>query len=225
MGVLFKGHDPLLIALDGQPVQPVPLDQKALTLAPGQRADLLAAPEDEEIRIALDLFEDVVEIAYLSRDGTGAKPQIADNFALAPNPLPPLPALAEAQTVSILLEGGLKGGLKSAKLNGVERDLRTLLENGKGWAMNGVAGPSPEPVFTAKKGEPVLHIHGHVWQEVAEEPSGVWRDSAVIAPKTVLTVAFVADNVGTWAIHSLMAERADGGMIGFFRVIDPGAEL
>ena len=39
MGVLFKGYNPLLIARDGQPVEPAPLDRKALTLAPGQRAD------------------------------------------------------------------------------------------------------------------------------------------------------------------------------------------
>ncbi len=233
MGVLFKGQDPLLIARDGQPLAPAPLDQKALLLAPGQRADLLVSGEEGDIRLALDLFEDVVEIAYLTASGHGAAPPIDDNFALPGNPVPPLTSLAETETFSILIEGGIKGGLKSARLMGEERDLRTLLENGKGWALNGVAGPSPEPMFSVPKGETVLleidnrtafsqalHIHGHAWQEIAEVPSGLWRDTVVVPPGEVTTLAFVADNPGTWAIHSLIAERADGGMIGSFRVLD-----
>ncbi len=238
MGVLFKGQDPLLIARDGQPLNPAPLDEKALLLAPGQRADLLVSAEEGDIRIALDLFEDVVEIAYLTAPTRGTPPAIDDNFALPENPVPPLPALTEIDTFRILLEGGIKGGLKSAKLMGEERDLRTLLENGKGWAMNGVAGPSPEPMFSVAKGETVLleidnrtafaqalHIHGHAWQEIGEEPSGIWQDTVVVPSAEVTTLAFVADNPGTWAIHSLIAERADGGMIGFFRVNDSAPEL
>jgi FtsP/CotA-like multicopper oxidase with cupredoxin domain len=237
MGVLFKGQDPLLIARDGQPVSPAPLDQKALLLAPGQRADLLVSAEEGDIRMALDLFEDVVEIAYLTAESRGTPPAIDDNFALPDNPLTELPGLAEASAFRILIEGGIKGGLKSAKLMGEERDLRTLLENGKGWALNGVAGPSPEPMFSAPKGETMLleidnrtafsqalHIHGHVWQEIGEVPSGVWQDTAVVPPGEVTTLALVADNPGTWAIHSLIAERADGGMIGSFRVLDAAAE-
>ncbi len=231
MGVLFKGYDPLLIARDGQPVTPQPLDQKALLLAPGQRADLLVSPEEGDIGLALDLFEDVVEIGYLIAGPKGPVPQVPENFALPPNPLPALPSLADARTISILIEGGIKGGLKTAKLNGVDSDLRTLLENGKGWALNGTAGPAPEPLFTAVQGEVVLleidnrsgfsqplHIHGHVWQEIDETPPGIWQDTAIIAANETVTLAFVAANPGTWAIQSLVAERADGGLIGSFEV-------
>lgn len=238
MGVLFKGYDPLLIARDGQPVSPRNLDDKALLLAPGQRADLLVSPEEGDIRLALDLFEDIVEIGYLVREGEGPAPHLDDNFALPANPLPPLPAIAGLTTYAIRIEGGIKGGLKSAMLGGVERDLRTLLENGKGWAFNGVAGPAVEPLFTVKTGETVvlevenrtafnqpLHIHGHVWQEIDEEPSGFWQDSAVIAPNETVTLAFVAGSAGTWAIQSLVAERADGGLIGAFRVDEATPDL
>lgn len=238
MGVLFKGHDPLLIARDGQPIGPRPLDQKALLLAPGQRADLLVSPEEGDIRIALDLFEDIVEIAYLAGGAPGPAPVIDDNFALAGNPLSALPVLTDARTFSIRIEGGIKGGLKSARLGGVERELRVLLEHGKGWALNGVAGPAVEPLFSAQKGETVLlevenltafgqplHIHGHVWQEIAEEPSGIWQDTAVIPPGEMVTLALVADNPGTWAIHSLIAERLDGGMIGAFEITNGDPDL
>ncbi len=230
MGVLFKGYDPLLVARDGQPLAPMPLGQKALLLAPGQRADLLVSPEEGDIGLALDLFEDIVEIGYLIAT-KGEVPQLPENFALPLNVLPQLPVLADARTISIVIEGGIKGGLKSARLNGVERDLRTLLENGKGWALNGTAGPAPEPLFSAAQGEAILleidnrtgfaqplHIHGHVWQEIGEVPSGIWMDSAVIAANETVTLAFMADNPGTWAIQSLVAERADGGMIGAFEI-------
>ena len=231
MGLLFKGYDPLVIARDGQPVAAQPLDQKALMLAPGQRADLLVSPEEGDIRIALDLFEDVVEIAYLIPEAQEKPPAIADNFALPANPVTALPVLTGARAVSLRIEGGIKGGLKSARFQGVERDLRALLENGKGWALNGVAGPAAEPLFSATLGEVILlevdnrtafsqplHIHGHVWQVIDKDLSGRWQDTAVIAAGKQMTLAFIADNPGTWAIQSLVAERADGGMIGAFTV-------
>lgn len=233
MGLLFKGHDPLLIALDGQPVKPRLLDQKALLLAPGQRADLLASPEDGDITLALDLFEDVVEIAYLTSKGRGSVPAIADNFALPPNPAHLPGNTGSLRSVPILIEGGIKGGLKSAKFRGETMELRALLENGKGWAFNGIVGPTTEPLFTAVKGETVmlqvanrtafaqpLHIHGHVWQEIsgnAPEPAAL-SDTAVIAAGQTINLGFVADNPGTWAIQSLIAERADGGLMAPFNV-------
>lgn len=233
MGVMFKGYDPLLIARDGQPVRPIPLDGKPLMLAPGQRADLLVSPEEGDIGMALDLFEDVVEIGYLIAGSKGEAPQLPENFALPANPLPVLASLGDARVFNLVLEGGIKGGMTSAMLNGVARDLRTLLESGKGWAINGAAGPAPEPFFIATKGETIvleidnrtgfaqpLHIHGHVWQEVEVEPPGTWQDSVVVGPKELLRLALVADNPGTWAIHSLVAERADGGMIGAFKVVE-----
>ncbi|MCB1378966.1 MAG: multicopper oxidase family protein [Alphaproteobacteria bacterium] len=234
MGVLFKGHDPLLLARDGQPVKPRPLGSKALLLAPGQRADLLVGPESGDIVVALDLFEDVVEIAYLNRGGQSVVATIADNFALPDNPVPRPQFTADARTVALVIEGGIKGGLQSAIFAGRVMDLRTLLEHGKGWALNGVAGPAAEPLFTATRGETVvltvenrtaftqaLHIHGHAWQLPAgegEDPAV--SDAAVIGPGQSRKLAFVADNPGTWAIHSLHAERCDGGMIGAFVVQD-----
>lgn len=232
MSLLFKGDDPLVIARDGQPVKPAALAGKPLVLAPGQRADLLVNPAEGVTRMALDLFEDLAEIGILQpAGGGGTLAPVADNFALPANPVTPLGPIAEARTVSLLIEGGIKGGLTQAKYQGVVRDLRTLLENGKGWALNGVVGPSPEPLFEATKGETILlevdnrtsfaqplHIHGHVWQEIDEEPTGIWSDTAVVPPGEQVTLAFTADNEGVWAIQSLVAERADGGLFGSFRV-------
>ena len=232
MKLLFKGSDPLLIARDGQPVKPSLLHGKPVSLAPGQRADLLVSGAEGDIRLALDLFEDVVEIAYLIAGEAGAAlPALADNFALPANPLQAPDLSGEMQTVPLTLEGGIKGGLSSAIFNGEQRDLRSLLESGKGWAINGVAGPAPQPAFTAKQGETIrlevttrtafsqpLHIHGHVWQVVGAEEPAPLQDSAVIPPGEMLPLAFKADNPGLWALHSLVAERADGGLLTSFLV-------
>jgi FtsP/CotA-like multicopper oxidase with cupredoxin domain len=237
MTLMIKGDDPLLIARDGQPVKPGPLGGRGLVLAPGQRADLLVDPTGGQTRMALDLFEDLVEIGLLQpAAGAGPPAAVADNFALPANPVTALGPIAVARTVSLLIEGGIKGGLKEARFKGKVRDLRTLLENGKGWAINGVAGPAAEPVFEALKGETILievdnrtsfaqpiHIQGHVWQEIDEEPTGLWADTAVIPPGEQVTLGFTADNEGIWAIHSLVAERAEGGLFGSF-VVKPASK-
>lgn len=234
MNLLFKGQDPLLIARDGQPVRPRSLHGKSIALAPGERADLLVSPAEGDVGLALDLFEDVVEIGYLiAPRGAAAPPMIPDNFALPANPVSPLAPAGGMRSIRLTLQGGLKGGLTTAVLNGEPRDLRTLLENGRGWAINGVAGPAAEPLFTAAKGEAIrldienrtafaqpLHIHGHAWQVLGADPPGEFQDSVVVPPGETLSVAFTADNPGLWALHSLVAERADGGLIGSFTVAE-----
>jgi len=232
MYLLFKGQNPLLIARDGQPVKPETLNGKAIALAPGERADLLVSASEGDIGLALDLFEDIAEIGYLVAPKGAVMPAaIADNFALPANPLPALPPPDKMRSVTLTLEGGLKGGLASARLNGEERDLRTLLQNGKGWAINGVAGPAAEPLFTAKKGETIrldidnrtafaqpIHIHGHAWKLLGTDDPPPFQDTLVVPAGKTLSVAFTADNPGLWALHSLVAERADGGLIGTFTV-------
>jgi len=233
MYLLFKGQNPLLIARDGQPVKPEMLNGKAIALEPGERADLLVSASEGDIGLALDLFEDVAEIGYLIAPKGSVAPAIPDNFALPPNPLPPLAAPDKMRSVSLVLEGGIKGGLTTAKLNGEARDLRTLLQNGKGWAINGVAGPAAEPIFAAKRGETIrldianrtafaqpLHIHGHAWQVLGGEPPGPFQDTMVIPAGQTVSLAFTAENPGLWALHSLVAERADGGLIGTFTVAE-----
>ena len=228
MGLLFKGGDPLLIARDGQPIKPRLPSAGPLLLAPGQRADFLVTP-GADITLALDLFEDVSELAYLTHEGAGTAPDIPENFELPGNPLANQPDIAAARVVSLVIEGGLKGGLKSALLQGRRLDLATLLENGMGWAFNGMAGPGGPPLVRARKGETILfdidnrtafdqplHVHGHVWGLLSEDTA--WSDTAVVPARSELKLTMVADNPGVWAIQSLIAERADGGLLAGFTV-------
>jgi FtsP/CotA-like multicopper oxidase with cupredoxin domain len=228
MALLFKGADPLLVSLDGQPIIPRPLASEALSLEPGQRADLLLGPGGDTT-LALDLFEDTSEIAYLAGGKSGIPPELGENFALPPNPISSNVRLDVARSVPLVIEGGIKGGLKQALYKGQPMELRQLLEHGMGWAFNGVAGPGGPPVVEAKLGETIvfdvenrtafdqpLHVHGHVWREA--DQSAPWRDTALIPAKKTLRLVMVADNPGPWGIQSLVAERADGGLLAGFTV-------
>ena len=235
MGILFKGADPLLLALDGQPIAPRQLGSTALTLAPGQRCDLLILEGDPSATLALDLFEDIVELAFLVRKGDAPLLELPDNFALPPNPIASTADLDNPRVFPLVIDGGAKGGMTSARFRGETLDLRALLENGMAWAFNGTAGLAAEPFASVENGETVilevdnrtafaqpLHIHGHVWREV--DRAGValegepWRDTAVVAARQTAKLVFVADNTGTWVIQSLVAERADAGLVTAFAV-------
>jgi FtsP/CotA-like multicopper oxidase with cupredoxin domain len=162
-------------------------------------------------------------------------PEVADNFALPANPISTSLDLENAVSVPLVIEGGEKGGLTGAELNGEHKDLRGLLEAGMAWAFNGVAGAGGAPLATFALGATViitadnrtafaqpLHIHGHVWREVERDGLALagepFRDTAVVAARTTAKFAMVADNPGTWAVQSLVAERADGGLVTAFVV-------
>ncbi len=230
----FKNIDLTILALDGQPVKPSPPGLEPIRLAPGQRVDLLASNALDQAVISLDLQEDVVELAFLIATGKAGK-GLPDDFSLPNNPLPTPGDIGKARQVPLVLAGGAKGGLQSARVGDEELDLRRLLEKGLAWAMNGVAGLGGPMLFEASKGETLviavdnktsfaqpLHIHGHVWQLIEQDGQPVdnqpWRDTAVIAGLSGAKLLMVSDNAGPWAIQSLIAERSDAGLIGGFKV-------
>jgi len=230
MSILIKGADPLIISEDGQPVPPRQLGNNGLVLAPGQRSDLLLAESEENLTLAVNLFEDVIEAAYLNRKGAAAEIVLPDNFALPPNPISTTLDMAKAKIVPFVLEGGEKGGMTGAVYAGEKLDLRALLEKGMAWAINGTAGLTPEPWMSFTRGETVvlevdnrtrfdqpLHIHGHVWRVIDEQPTP-WRDTAVIPAERQVKLVFVADNPGRWGIQSTIAERIDSGLMSSFEV-------
>jgi FtsP/CotA-like multicopper oxidase with cupredoxin domain len=235
MNVLFKGADLYVMALDGQPLPLKALGQEALKLAPGQRVDLLLPDMKSQIVVALDLFEDIVEIGYLEPQGVKVTHELPENFVLPANPLSPLPGTGIPKQVLIVIAGGAKGGLKSAKVGDQELDLRAMLAKGLAWAFNGISGVGGPALFEAAKGDTLIltfdnstsfpqpiHIHGHVWQLVETDGQAVenqpWRDTAVVPGLSKIKLTMVADNVGVWALQSLVAERVDSGLIGSFTV-------
>lgn len=230
MSIIIKGADPLIIAEDGQPVPPRQLGNGGLVLAPGQRSDLLLAESEETLTLAVNLFEDVIEAAYLNRKGEPAEILLPDNFSLPPNPISTALDMENGKIVPFVLEGGEKGGMTAANYAGEKLELRALLEKGMAWAINGTAGLGPEPWVSVNRGETVilevdnrtkfdqpLHIHGHVWRVVEEQPTP-YRDTAVVPAERQVKLGFVADNPGRWGIQSTIAERVDSGLITSFEV-------
>jgi FtsP/CotA-like multicopper oxidase with cupredoxin domain len=161
---------------------------------------------------------------------------VAASGALPGNPLPAVDPAAVPREIDILIEGGLRGGLKTAKVGDAQLDLRELLEKGVAWAVNGVAGPSSTLLFDAKPGEILilainnktnfaqpLHVHGHVWHVLEEggvtKQNQSWRDTVVVPAWTMTKLAMVAGPAGTWAIQSLVAERCDSGLFATFRIV------
>jgi FtsP/CotA-like multicopper oxidase with cupredoxin domain len=190
--------------------------------------------------VALDLFEDVVEAAFLLAPDYGRK-TLPRDLRLPVNPVPVIDPALLVTEISIAIEGGLKGGLQQAKVGKDVLDLRSMLEQGLAWSIGGSAGLGSPPLFAAVKGEVLqvnfdnktnfsqaLHVHGHVWTATkppAVELSGPrlpvdWTDTLVLPPKTKRVVWMVAGLPGTWAIQSLIAERCDAGLIGAFTVAD-----
>jgi FtsP/CotA-like multicopper oxidase with cupredoxin domain len=236
MTLQFKGADAVILARDGQPVSPFAVPNDGLSLAPGQRADVvLAAVSGEQVVLALDLFEDVVETGFLMVDGN--LPKLPEPPTLAANVLPVVDLSVAPREVRLVIEGGIKGGLASARVGDQTLDLRAMLEKGLAWAINGVAGPSGVPNFEATVGETLiliienktvfdqpLALHGHVWHQLELDgqntPGQSWRDTAVVPALATARFVMVAERPGVWGLHSLVAERSDAGLFGGFKVLD-----
>jgi FtsP/CotA-like multicopper oxidase with cupredoxin domain len=235
LGLQFKGMDPLVVALDGQPISPRHGGVLGHVLQPGQRMDLVLDVGHEDVAVALDILGDIVEVCYLDREGAKGASSLPDNFALPINPISINLDMEKAKTILVTIAGGARGGLKSAMFKSEVLDMRALLEQGMAWAINGVAGPGGEVIGKFVKGETIvfeidnatnfdqpLHIHGHVWQVL--EQGGVlqegqpWRDTTLVPRMQKQKLAFVADNPGIWALQSLVAERVDSGLITSFIV-------
>src|SRR5262249_39003381 len=144
---------------------------------------------------------------YITRTGEPQKTALPDNFALPPNPISRNLDLAAANIAPLVIEGGEKGGMTGAELDGERLELQALLEKGYAWASNGVAGLGPAPWRNLKRGDSVileadnrpafdqpLHIHGHVWQPVTGDIAGgqPWRDTTLIKARKKAKLGFVA---------------------------------
>ncbi len=88
MGLQFKGMDPLVVALDGQPISPRHGGVLGLVLQPGQRVDLVLDAGRENVAVALEISGDIVEVCYLEREGSAGNDTLPDNFSLPINPIP-----------------------------------------------------------------------------------------------------------------------------------------
>ncbi len=230
-GLDFRGHDPLVIALDGHPVAPHRPKGGRVVLGPSMRADVLldATGEPGSVQPVIDDFYArrayrLLDLRYGServRGRAGTPPP-----KLAPNPLSE-PDLANVERHRVRFEGGMMGRMP---MRG---------NHGMAWTVNGKAVPeqdhSHEPLFTAAHGRShvvelvndtswhhPIHLHGHVFRVLSRNGKPTahreWLDTVLIPPDSRAEVAFVADNPGNWMLHCHVLEHQASGMMAVIRV-------
>ena len=170
----FTDHEPVIVALDGQPIAPHVPDGGLVTLGPAMRADVVldmrARPGSRAS--VIDRFDDrrayrLVDLSYADeplRASTLDWP-----LDLPANPLPE-PDTATAERHEIAFEGGMMGAMMADRMGrgagersegqsgrrGMMggRSMTGMMHSGEVWTINGVAaeGHVMEPMLTLKKG-------------------------------------------------------------------------
>lgn len=236
----FDGHEPWVIALDGQGVPPQRL-RGPLLLAGGQRTDLVLDGSARRGEFAVtDARARGQRLATLACAGAPlrARPLGAPR-PLAPNRHTPID-VQRASRHDIVFEGGVLGLPAIGQVDGKALDVGVVMEqHGLTWTMNSTARHEHalmhEPLFHFRRGEHAIlrmvnrtdyehpmHLHGHFFQVLAVGGRAVrqraWRDTVLLAPRQEMEIGFVAENVGQWMFHCHVLDHAAGGMMGTLAV-------
>jgi FtsP/CotA-like multicopper oxidase with cupredoxin domain len=238
----FEQHSPVVIALDGQPTAPHAPPGGRLVVPPAGRVDVIldmAGEPGGRYAVIDDYFARqsfrYLELAYETGAPLRDSPLDAA-VALAANPIPE-PRLREAQRHEVVLAGGAMGGMRSAILDGRALEIRDLAQQGKVWAMNGIAAHQTvmAPLFTFQLGRTQvmairndtafphpMHLHGHSFRVLSRNGRPVetapWLDTVLLEADEQVEVAFVADNPGDWLFHCHVLEHMQAGMSAVVRV-------
>ncbi len=239
----FRGHNPQVVAYDGQAVEPHAVPQGLLLLGPGMRVDLVLDGTGEPgqtfaITDRRDKGYQIATLAY-SRQPALRSRLLTDPIRLAPNALSE-PDLAKASEHFIVFEGGMLGKPAIGMVDGKPTQMAEIMKKqGLYWTMNYVAEHENimqnTPIFSFNKGEHVvlkmvnetefehpMHLHGHFFRVLRVNdrptPHREWRDTVMVGPRGSVDVAFVADNEGEWMFHCHILEHAAGGMMGTITV-------
>lgn len=236
-GLEFRGHDPMVIALDGQPVEPHQPPGGRIVLGPSMRIDILLDASGEPGR-SYSVVDDfyprrayrLLDLQYgkTSRAGRAGAPLPK----LASNPLAE-PDLATASRHRVEFGGGMMGNMPGMGMG--------MMGNRRGmaWTVNGEPMPdnghAHEPILKLALGRSYvlelvndtqwhhpIHLHGHVFRVISRGGKPTrhreWLDTVLLDPRTRAEIAFVADNPGNWMLHCHVLEHQASGMMAVVRV-------
>jgi FtsP/CotA-like multicopper oxidase with cupredoxin domain len=231
-GLSFEGHEPWLIAFDGQPLEPRSLAGERIVLGPAQRADLIVdcnASAGSRHRVVDDFYPRqayrLLDLTYSGDAPPGGSSRPLPRLPANPYPRP---ALGGAERHRIVFGGGMMGAMPSQREH-----------KGMFWTVNGTPVPEDHhhhaPLMTLKRGRACIfelvndtrwhhpiHIHGHVFSVVSRngkpDPRGESGDTVLLDPQTRAEIAFVADNPGDWMLHCHVLEHQASGMMATVRV-------
>ncbi len=207
-----------LIAVDGQPIVPVPgtkfpiamaqrLDIRVKLAAGGGAFPILALREGDTARTVFVLATkgaNIARLAELGRVKAGNVGLDLEGTLKAVDPLSPRPA---DRTVEVLL-----GGDMAKYIWTIDGDVY-----GKNKPIRVAAGERVELVMknTTMMSHP-MHLHGTVFEVVAIDGRrfpGARRDTVMVPAMASVTIAFDADNPGRWAFHCHNGYHQDVGMM------------
>lgn len=235
-GLEFRKHQPLIVALDGQPIEPHEPPKGQIVLGPAMRADIVLemnGEPDSKARV-LDTFYEgrayrLIDLVYSGEPRLRERP-LDPPSRMRANTMPE-PDLANAERHSTVLQGGMMGG------RGMMMGMNGGGMGGMGWSINGVAatGHDMAPMLTLSRGRSYVlavrndtawyhpvHLHGHSFRVVARNGRPTrhreWLDTLLIPPREQADIAFVADNPGDWMFHCHILDHQDGGMMAVIRV-------
>lgn len=236
-GLEFRKHRPLIVALDGQPIEPHEPPEGQIVLGPAMRADIVLdmSGEPNGKAAVLDTFYErraykLVNLVYSSEARLRDRP-LDPPARMHANTMPE-PDLTNAERHSAVLEGGMMSG--RGMMMGMSGG---GMVGGMGWSINGVAamGHKMEPMLTLSRGRSYVlavrndtawyhpvHFHGHSFRVIARNGRPTrhreWLDTVLIPPREQADIAFVADNPGDWMFHCHILDHQDGGMMAVIRV-------
>ncbi len=238
VGLRFADHLPVVVAYDGQPCDPHPLEDGRLVLGPAMRADLIldmAGVPGRSYAVTDDFYRDLayklVDLAYGPEKPTRDHPP--DRLPKLPaNPLPE-PDLAAAERHQIALQGGMMSGKGMMGMG-------MMGNGGATWAMNGMSmigdGQNDmSPLVALKRGQSCvlvlrnetawwhpMHLHGHSFRIISRNGKPTtrreWRDTVLVPPRETVEIAFVADNPGDWMFHCHVTDHQEAGMMAVLRI-------
>jgi FtsP/CotA-like multicopper oxidase with cupredoxin domain len=237
----FRGHEPMVIALDGHPVAPHRAERGRVVLGPSMRADVLLDATGDPggaYQVVDDFYQ---RRAYRLLDLKYGKERVKGGRAgaplpkLAPNPLSE-PDLAKAQRHRVEFGGGMMGnmpGMGTGGMQGMQTSHRMA------WTVNGKPMPdnghAHDPILELGHGRSYvlelvndtawhhpIHLHGHVFRVVSRDGKPTrhreWLDTVLLDPRSRAEIAFVADNPGGWMLHCHVLEHQASGMMAVMRV-------
>lgn len=240
-----EGAEAFVIATDGNPLRPVPLD--TWRFGPAMRLDLLVrAPAAGESFTLLD---------HLTREPFALGRFTAVPSALAPRPFRPAPLyapaaipradLARAERLPFVFSAALGAPGAIAGLPPDDPFAAVLMDalcvgGNTFWAINKSTWPSgghrqlPAPLAELKAGRSYvfalqnttphphpIHLHGHTFEVLSQSRQALpphLADTLLLLPRETAEIAFVARE-GNWMFHCHVLEHLGTGMMGWLRVV------
>jgi FtsP/CotA-like multicopper oxidase with cupredoxin domain len=227
-----------VIAVDGQPCEPFDPLRRQVIVAPGSRYDVILDLPRESGAETL-VFVSLGDGIPVMRLVTAGEP-VAAKAGVPPLPgnlLPPAIRLQEARRAELRIEGGfmppegfVDGPAGTAAIN------RAFPDNSRIFTLNFgfPSGFSGRPLLSVRKGHVVviaitnrtnwvqtIRVHGHAFRVLHALDDG-WEpyflDTVIVPPTRTVRIAFIAENVGKWAIRSTILEHMDAGVLTWFEV-------